>query len=208
MAGYVRVSTAEQVESGAGLNAQREAIRSECQRRGWQLVAIHEDAGASGRSMRGRPGLEAALEAVESGDASGLVVSKLDRLSRSLLDFAGIIARASKNEWNLVALDLGVDMTTPAGRFVANVMASCAEWERELISQRTKDGLAAKRAAGVQLGRPAEIPAATARRIQSMRDRGMTLQAIADRLNRDGVPTARGGQWYPSTLTRVVARAS
>src|SRR4051794_11100207 len=112
--GYVRVSTGEQAESGAGLEAQRQAIRMECDRRGWELVAIHEDAAASGKSLKNRPALAAAINQVESGEASTLVVSKLDRLSRSLLDFAGLIARATEKDWNLVALDLGLDLSTPS----------------------------------------------------------------------------------------------
>src|SRR4051812_22324091 len=88
--GYVRVSTSEQADSGLGLQAQRSAIKAEAKRRGWALVGIEEDAGASGKSMAGRAGLEAALALVESGQAEALVVAKLDRLSRSLLDFAAL----------------------------------------------------------------------------------------------------------------------
>jgi len=70
-----------------------------------------------------------------------LIVSKLDRLSRSLLDFAGLMTRARDGGWNLVALDLGIDLSTPAGEFMASVMASAAQWERRLIGQRTRDAL-------------------------------------------------------------------
>jgi DNA invertase Pin-like site-specific DNA recombinase len=83
--GYIRVSTAEQADSGAGLEAQRAAITAEAERRGWQLVHVFEDAGASGKSLSGRQGLQEALQAVEEGQAQALVVAKLDRLSRSLL---------------------------------------------------------------------------------------------------------------------------
>jgi DNA invertase Pin-like site-specific DNA recombinase len=83
--GYVRVPTDEQSVSGAGLKAQRHAIVAECKRRGWQLVEVIEDAGWSAKDMR-RPGIKAALEVLEAGDATALVVAKLDRLSRSLLD--------------------------------------------------------------------------------------------------------------------------
>src|SRR3954471_3387194 len=88
---YVRVSTDEQADSGAGLTAQRAAISAEAARRGWTVIAWHEDAGISGKSIAGRPGLGAALEAVETGQAAGIVVAKLDRLSRSLADFAGLM---------------------------------------------------------------------------------------------------------------------
>ena len=152
--GYIRVSTSEQADSGAGLEAQRAAIRSEAERRGWQLVHVFEDAGASGKSLNGRRGLQRALEAIEAGTAEGLVVAKLDRLSRSLLDFAALMERARKGGWNVIALDLGVDTSTPAGEMMASVLATFAQFERRLIGQRTKDALAIKRAQGVVLGRP------------------------------------------------------
>src|SRR5438105_4634465 len=77
--GYVRVSTSEQAESGAGLEAQRDAIRAEAARRKWSLVAIFEDT-ASGKSVANRDGLALAVETVERGEAAALVVAKLDRL--------------------------------------------------------------------------------------------------------------------------------
>jgi DNA invertase Pin-like site-specific DNA recombinase len=134
---YLRVSTAEQADSGAGLEAQRAAIHGEVERRGWMLVEVFEDAGASGKSLNGRPGLGAALEAVESDRAEGLVVAKLDRLSRSLLDFAGLMDRSHRAGWALVALDLGVDTSTPAGEMMSNILATFAQFERKLIGQRT-----------------------------------------------------------------------
>jgi DNA invertase Pin-like site-specific DNA recombinase len=87
--GYVRVSTEEQGASGAGLEAQRSAIESECARRGWELLRVEEDV-LSGKSLK-RPGLLAALAACGSGAVSGIVVAKLDRLSRSLVDFANLL---------------------------------------------------------------------------------------------------------------------
>jgi DNA invertase Pin-like site-specific DNA recombinase len=202
--GYIRVSTTEQGANGAGLEAQRTAIEAECLRRDWQLVRIDEDV-LSGRTLR-RPGLQRALEACRSAEADGVVVAKLDRLSRSLVDFAGLLAEAQLGGWNLVALDLGVDLSTPSGEFLANVMASAAQWERRLIGLRTKEALEVKRAQGVRLGRPPTITPRLAGRIRSLRTRGHTLQAICDRLNREGVPTPRGGvTWRPSSLRAVLA---
>lgn len=200
--GYVRVSTSEQADSGLGLEAQRAAIVAEAARRGWQLLEVHVDAGASGKSLRGRDGLAEALAAVERrGGADVLVVAKLDRLSRSVHDFAGLMARAQRGRgWSLVALDLGVDTTTPTGRLVANVMASVAEWERETIGQRTRDALAVKRSQGARLGRPRTMPAAVLARIVDERARGLSLAAIADGLAGDGVPTVRGGTWRANTV--------
>jgi DNA invertase Pin-like site-specific DNA recombinase len=201
---YVRVSTDEQADHGAGLEAQRAAIVRECERRGWQLVRIEEDA-ASGRSMAGRPGLSAALEAVETGEADALIVAKLDRLSRSLLDFAALMARAQRRGWALVALDLGVDTTTPQGEMMASVLAVFAQFERRLIGQRTRDALAVKRANGVRLGRPPAMPTALRQRLRAMRGDGMTYRAIASVLEREGVPTAHGGErWHASTVARAI----
>jgi DNA invertase Pin-like site-specific DNA recombinase len=92
--GYVRVSTDDQGANGAGLEAQRQAVRSECERRGWELLRFEEDV-LSGKTLR-RPGLEAALAACRSGEAAGIVVAKLDRLSRSIVDFARLLEEARK----------------------------------------------------------------------------------------------------------------
>ena len=204
--GYVRVSTGEQLDSGAGLEAQRCAIRDECGRRGWHLAKIYEDA-ASGRAIAGRAGLMAALTELERHTASALIVAKLDRLSRSLLDFSGLMERSRRKGWALVALDLGVDTTTPSGEMMANVLAVFAQFERRLIGQRTREALAVKRTQGVRLGRPPTLSDATLRRIGRHRSRGGTLAAIAARLNRDGVPTAHGGrQWHVSAVRSALER--
>jgi DNA invertase Pin-like site-specific DNA recombinase len=199
--GYIRVSTTDQVDSGGGLAAQRQAIRSEVQRRGWSLLTLCTDEAVSGKSLVGRLALAEALSLVESGQAQVLVVSRLDRLSRSLLDFATLMGQASKQGWNLVALDLGIDLSTPAGEFLASVMAGAAQWERRIIGQRTRDALAAKKAAGVRLGRPQLITDEVLVRMAEMRQTGMTFRAIADRLSEEGIPTAQGGlRWYPATV--------
>ncbi|MCA1677351.1 MAG: recombinase family protein, partial [Actinobacteria bacterium] len=82
-----------------------------------------------------------------------LVVAKLDRLSRSVQDAAGLLDRAQRHGWALVAADLGVDASTPAGEAMANVMATFGQLERRMIGQRTREALAARKAAGVRLGR-------------------------------------------------------
>lgn len=204
--GYTRVSTSEQADSGAGLDAQRHTIEREAVRRGWDLISLEIDAGASGKSLDGRPALDAALAAVEGGDADVLVVAKLDRLSRSVADFAALLDRAQQHGWGLVALDLGVDTTTPAGELVANVMAAVSQWERRVIGVRTREGLAARRAAGVRLGRPSVLPASVVARIVAERTRGATLRVIADALTADGVPTARGtsSSWGTSSVAAVL----
>src|SRR4051794_852240 len=169
--GYVRVSTDEQSTSGAGLEAQRQAIVAECERRGWQLVGVVDDAGFSAKDLK-RPGVREALRVLEAGDAAALVVAKLDRLSRSMIDFTALMGKAQKQGWALVALDCAVDTTTPTGEAMANMIATFAQLERRLISQRTREALAIKKAAGVKLGRPATLPTRTVSRIKRERENG------------------------------------
>ena len=205
--GYIRVSTDEQAASGAGLEAQRAAILSEAQRRGWLVIDVIEDAGYSGKTLR-RPGISAALEALRSKRADTLVVAKLDRLSRSMVDFAGLMERATRERWCLVALDLGVDTTSPSGEAMANVLAVFAQFERRLIGQRTRDALAQRRLAGVRLGRPRTLSDEVLLRIATERASGRTLTAIAKGLDADGVPTAQGGRrWYASTVGKALRTA-
>ncbi len=184
-------------------------MEAEAARRGWVLVAVEVDAGASGKSMTGRPALAAALDAVTAGEADVLLVAKLDRLSRSLLDFASLMARSQAEGWSLVALDLGVDTSTPAGEFMASVMASAAQWERRIIGQRTRDALAVKQQQGVRLGRPRLIPDEVALAILRHRASGLSVRAIAARLTADGIATANGGaRWSASSVQRVLESAA
>lgn len=206
LVGYVRVSTDEQAGSGLGLRAQREAIKRDCEHRGRTLGVIYSDT-ASGRSMDRREGLQQALSELENGTASGLIVAKLDRLSRSLLDFASLMERSRSEGWSLIALDLGVDTSTPQGELMASVLATFSQFERRLIGQRTRDALAELKAQGVELGRPRLLGDDLAERVRSMRSGGMTLQAIADTLNAEGVPTATGqGIWKTGTVHHLISR--
>src|SRR5438477_1203081 len=184
--GYARVSTSEQADSRAGLEAQREAIEREARRRGWHLVKTIEDAGYSAKDLK-RPGIQQVLETLQRGEAKALVVGKLDRLSRSMIDFTALMGRATREGWALVALDCAVDTTTPAGEAMANVLATFAQFERRLIGQRTREALAVKKAQGVRIGRPRTMPDDVVQRIRREREQGRTLAAIAEGLNEDGV---------------------
>lgn len=199
---YLRVSTADQAEHGVGLDVQRQAIADYAARHRLTLVDEKRDEGVSGaKGLDERPGLAAAVAAVEAGTAAGLIVAKMDRLSRSLVDTATLINRAEAAGWSLIFVDVDLNMSTPAGKFAAHAMAAGNELVRGLIAERTKAALAVKKAQGVRLGRPSEIPAEVLRRIVDERADGATLQAIADGLHRDGIATARGGaKWYPATI--------
>ncbi|TCK25431.1 recombinase family protein [Pseudonocardia endophytica] len=201
--GYTRVSTGDQVDSGAGLDAQRAALQAEAARQGFEMEIV-TDAGLSGATLN-RPALADALARLDRGDADVLVAAKLDRVSRSVRDFAGLLDRAQRNGWRLVLLDLG-DTSTPAGEMTANIIASAAQYERRLIGQRTREGLAAKRAAGVRLGRPSVLGDDVVARVVRERADGRKLREIADGLTADGVPTARGGStWSTSSVQAVLA---
>lgn len=202
--GYLRVSTAEQADSGAGLDAQRAAIQAEADRRGWTVEWI-EDAGYSAKDLK-RPGIRHALDALNAGDADALVVAKMDRLSRSLVDFAGVMQRAQREGWALVALDSPADLTTPSGEAMAGVMAVFAQLERRLISERTRAALAQRRAAGVRLGRARLVPPEVEARARELRASGLTQRAVGAALLAEGYPGPTGGEWHPSTLHRMLAR--
>ncbi len=196
---YLRVSTEEQVVSGLGLGAQRSILEAEAVRRGWSDVAYIVDQGYSAKTLQ-RPALAGALDDLSAGRAGVLVVAKVDRLSRSTLDFLELGARAAAEGWKIIALDLAVDMMTPAGELMATMMAGFAQFERRLISQRTRDAMAVRRAQGRPISRPT-VPADVVVRIVAMRQRGLTLRDIADVLNDEGVPTARGGLlWRHSAI--------
>lgn len=206
--GYLRVSTSEQVDSGAGLEAQRRAIAETCARKGWVLVTVLEDRGVSAKSVKGREALAAAVSMIEAGGADALVVAKLDRLSRSVLDFSTLMERARSKGWAIVVLDMDFDMTTPAGELMANMLSSFAQFERRIISQRTKDGLAVKRSQGVKLGRRSTLDPRTVARIRRAREEGRSLGAIAKQLNDDAIPTGQGGiRWYSSSVKAVMDRS-
>lgn len=204
---YTRVSTDEQATSGAGLEAQRAAIAAEADRRGWTVVGWHTDEGISGgKGIDHRPGLAAAIEAVEDAKASVLMVSKTDRVARGLRTLLAVIDRVEDARAAVVSVDGTIDTSSAAGRFQTQIMGGVAELERALISDRTKAALAVKRAQGVRLGMPPKIPAEVVARILEAKAGGASLRAIAAGLTADGVPTARGGtKWQPSTVQGVLA---
>ena len=166
-----------------------------------------EDSGYSAKSLD-RPGITAALEELDAGTAGALMVAKLDRLSRSLLDFAGLMERARQRGWAIIALDLGVDTSTPAGEMMANVLATFAQFERRMIGQRTKDALARRKASGVGSVDLGALRMRSSIRIVNSGPVESTWQAIADELNREAVPTAQGGvTWYAATVRKVALGA-
>lgn len=197
---YVRVSTDRQAESGLGLDAQRAAIEGWARSQQIPLADIvwHVDAGRSGCTLD-RPEMVLLLAQVTKGDR--VVVAKLDRLSRSLLDFAGLLEESSKSGWSIVPLDLGVDLGTPAGRMVASVLGSIAQWEREVIGERTSVALAQAK----QRGRLPGKRSALSRDVQDLliamdAEKALTLKERASWLNERAILTATGLPWTTGTI--------
>lgn len=204
--GYIRVSTQEQAQSGLGLEAQAVAIRAEATRRGWDLEII-ADEGESGSKVD-RPGLLIAKDKLARGEVQALIVAKQDRLMRSSLGWAQIVSQSKDQKWSLICLDINLDTASPMGECMGSILAAIAQLELENIRKRTKDALAVKKAQGYRLGRPATMPEETRARINALRNSGVTLQGVADTLNTEGIPTARGGsKWYASTVQKAIAYA-
>ena len=144
------------------------------------------------------------LRALDAGDAQVLVISKLDRLSRSLLDFARLMERGQNNGWSIVALDLGIDTSTINGELLANIIMALAQWERRMIASRTKAALEVAKSQGKVLGRPSGVSEQTATLIRVLRQEGRSYRHISGLLNERHEPTSQGGrEWYASTVRTV-----
>jgi DNA invertase Pin-like site-specific DNA recombinase len=146
-----------------------------------------------------RQGLLYALEKIGRGEASCIIVSELGRLSDSAAGLGGILDRLERSDGRLVALDIGLDTASPEGRVAAQALASVSSWEHD----RGRKGLAAAASGSAAVAEPQQVQDVPAlkERIAEMRASGMTLQAIADVLNSEGVPTLRGGvKWRPSSV--------
>lgn len=222
LAGYGRVSTAGQVDNGISLDEQDRRIRQYVGAHGAALVAIEMDRGISGRTTR-RPGLQRVLDLLKRGDADGVVVARLDRLSRSLKDAAELFARAQAEGWQIHSLNENLDTGSPSGRFVCHVLAAMAQWEREMASERTRAALAEIRRQGRRVsGKPrfgyafrddriVEVPEefAVLRRLQKLQSEGLGAKAIATRMNaaNDYNPRTRH-PWHHGTVRDVLARAA
>lgn len=200
---YCRVSTSDQEVHGHSLDDQETTLRALATSRGWDLQVVRET--GSGKSLTARPLLTEVLRDLDSGKVQVLMSIRLDRLSRSVSDFSGLMDRAERHGWDLHVADLGLDTSTPSGRLVAQVLAATAEHERRLVGERTREGLRAARAKGVRLGRPHVLPTEVREEVQTMRQEGQSLRSIAEDLNTRGVPTAHGGrQWHASTVRSVL----
>lgn len=217
MVGYIRVSTGKQAESGLSLESQEAKIRAMATLRGVALSEIIVDGGESAKDLN-RPGVQKALKLVKSGAVGGIIVAKLDRLTRSVRSLADVLDLFDRKKASLVSVSETLDTQTAVGRMVINIVVSVAQWEREAISERTSDGLQAKKARGeragnVPYGYSADATAKLVehpeeqrviREMKGLRGEGRTLREIADCLNADGFKTRRGTEWRFQYVANVL----
>lgn len=214
--GYTRVSTDKQADHGVSLEAQLEKIRAMAVVQGAELAEIITDAGESAKSLD-RPGMARLLAMVDAGKVQVVIVAKLDRLTRSVKDLGELLERFQKRGVSLVSVAESLDTGSAAGRLVLNIMAAVSQWEREAIAERTATALQHKkrhhkafnhtpygftRQGDSLISAPEEQ--ATIGRVKAWRSAGWTLQHIADVLNEDSIPTKRGNQWAPQTVSNVI----
>jgi site-specific DNA recombinase len=202
LVGYCRVSTNEQAEDGQSLATQRAVLERHAAERGDELVAVIEDPGESGKSLD-RPGLQRALRMLADREVDGLVVVKLDRLTRSVRDVADLAEWFDRHSYALRALDLGMDTSTAAGKLALHVLAAASQFVRESISENTRAVLQERKRNGLPVGGPATSAEARAE-IERLYAEGVGLNEIARRLTASGISTSRGGQWRASTVQSVL----
>jgi site-specific DNA recombinase len=221
--GYVRESTEEQVESGLGLESQRQRIRAFCTMKGLNLVHLYEDPGVSGgKHLSTRPA-GAKLLAEARRTKAIVVVAKLDRLFRSVADAAQTIADFDKKGIELVAISEGFDMSSPYGRAMAQMASVFAELERAMIRERTKAAMNVKRGRNERMShhvpfgwdeRSGGILVKNDRQqetiawMKTVRGEGKSLRQIAALLNDQGVEPKRAKRWLHSSVLRILARTA
>lgn len=221
--GYIRVSTEEQSTEGVSLALQEDKVTDYCRLYGLDLVKIERDAGVSAKTMD-RPGLGVVLDDLERGRVDGVVIYKLDRLTRSLKDWSDLIERffCEKAGRRLFSVNDSIDTRTPSGRMVLNMIMTVAQWEREEISFRTKAALQGKIGRGERCGRlrfgydlagdgrtlvpnPREQEAIAM--MKRWDEQGMTYRRMVAMLEEMGIETKEPGAiWRPGTIHRVLTR--
>jgi DNA invertase Pin-like site-specific DNA recombinase len=219
--GYIRVSTEGQAQEGISLEAQRARIAAWCTANGSTLVEVHVDAGISGGRADNRPALQAAL-AQACRLKAVIVVYSLSRLARSTKDAIAISERLAKNGADLVSLSERIDTTSASGKMVFRMLAVLAEFERDLVAERTKGALShlrnqGKRVSGVapfgfDLTADAKslIPnpdeQAGLALMRSLRAEGLGRRRIAAALATHGIPTKTGAPWSPQAVAQILRR--
>lgn len=219
--GYSRVSTREQAQEGVSLALQEKRIRAYCTARGWECEQVIEDRGESGASIK-RPGIEEIIALCRAKRTEGIVVLKLDRLTRSVRDLGYLIEDVfQKNGVAFTSVQDNFDTTTANGRLVLNILGTVAQWERDVIAERTSLALQYKKANRQRYGQvpfgydlaadgkvlvPNEDEWDVIRQMAQWREAGQTLQEIADRLTAADITAQNGGRWAPATVRGILLR--
>lgn len=222
---YARVSTTDQADLGVSLDAQQAKMAAYASLYGLEIVETIVDAGESAKSLN-RPGLQRALGLLGAGKADGLVIAKLDRLTRSVADWQVLIDGlfGEKAGKQLFSVADAIDTRTAAGRLVLNVLLCVAQWERETTAERTKEALRHKIRNGERCGKvrfgydlAEDGKTLTENReeqeaiglMRNLRAAGYSLQQIADELTARNVPTKEGkGKWAHTAVNRILNRAA
>jgi len=211
--GYVRVSTEEQAKEGLSLENQKEKIKAFCFAKDWELLEVYEEKGKSAADLN-REGMKRSIEGCQRHLFDVVVVYKLDRLTRSVRDL-GYLTQDVFEENGIAFSSImdNFDTATANGKLVLNILGALAQWERDIISERTKDALAYKKEKGEYLGTvplgfylnsgeliKIEDELETVRYIKDLYSMGISYRGIARRLNNEERPTKRGGHWHDSTV--------
>jgi DNA invertase Pin-like site-specific DNA recombinase len=221
---YARVSTTEQADSGVSLDAQKAKMVAYASLYGLEIVDTIVDAGESAKSLN-RPGLQRALAMLKSGKADGLLIVKLDRLTRSVSDWQNLIDDyfGERKGKQLFSVADSIDTRTAAGRLVLNVLITVAQWERETIGERTKDALQHKirnkqRVGKIRFGYdladdgttlvPNAIEQGAIETMKALRATGRTFRQIADELTAANIQTKEGKEWAHASVRRILSRAA
>lgn len=220
--GYIRVSTTGQADTGVSLDAQRSAIENWCGDHGYDLLDIEQDAGLSGTKFKSRPGIQRALRTIELTGAT-LVAYSLSRVARSVKNAVHIVDEIGKAGGNLVSLTEQWDTTTASGKMIFGLMAVLAQFERDMISERTRSALAYKKSKGEVTGELPygyrRVPGSTPARLEpdpdeqktlglilKWRKDGLVLAEIARKLTRLKRYTGRGTPWSAPRICQVLKR--
>jgi site-specific DNA recombinase len=217
VAAYIRVSTQMQVEDGYSLSAQRERLKAFAYSQGWEIVQFYVDEGLSAKDME-RPELQRMLKGVREGIFDIVLVYKLDRLTRSVIDLDKLLTEFSKYDVMFKSSTEVYDTTTATGRLFIRLVASMAQWERENLGERVRFGMQEKAREGKwtvstpPLGydskeseltvNPSE--AAIVKEIFSLYLSGMGMHKIARNLNERGLYTKKGKPWAQSTIQYIL----
>jgi len=215
--GYVRVSTNEQAKEGISLRHQEEKVKAYAALHEMELVDIVVDEGLSAKTLSGRPGAMRIIDQCLAGEVEAVIVYKLDRMFRNAQEALDVSTKLNKSGVALHSVTEKIDTQSAMGKFFFTIMAACAEMERNLVSERTRDALQHKKRSGevynhapygydVVEGKLVdnEYEQGIIKRIKSLREEEVSLQGIADKLNTDNITTKKGKKWEASTVRNVL----